>query len=386
MFKAIFNFREYNFRHYRISVLLATFLLSFIGLTVIEVVQDPKDRLYERQILGLAIGIVVALVVSLVDYHFICKFFVVFYIINMGLLIYTKLAGKAYHDAKRWLELPGIGQFMPSELTKVFLILFIAAMFARFQKKTEKFYFLVIMCILVAPPLYLILDQPDLSTTIALLVMFAGMVFLSGLTYKIIIPVLVVAIPACFGLWWYIQQDFQGLLEPYQQNRILALKYPDLYPDLMYQQDNAAIAIHAGGLTGKMLTDSTGETWKCKGLAAIESDFIYTAFAEAYGFIGCCVIIALLSYFIFRTFQTARHARDYLGMLIAGGIGTLVGGQTIIHICVNTSLFPNTGIPLPYASQGLSSLFGNYLMVGLLLNVGLQQKEKEKAEEDIVSR
>lgn len=384
MLKTIFNFKEYNFRHYNMSVLLATFLLSFIGLTVIEVVQDSEDRLYEKQIVGLVAGLTLALIVSLVDYHFVCKFFVLFYIINMGLLIATKLFGKSHHDAQRWIILPGIGQFMPSELTKVFLILFIAAMFTRYRKKIDKFYFLVIMCVLVAAPLYLILEQPDLSTTIALLAMFAGMVFLSGLTYKIIVPVLVVAVPSCVALWWYIQQDFQVLLKDYQQNRILALKYPERYPDLMYQQDNAAIAIHSGGLTGKMMFDSTGETWKCKGLAAIESDFIYTAFGEAYGFIGCCVVIGLLAYFIFRAFQTARHARDYLGMLITGGIGTLVGGQTIIHICVNTSLFPNTGIPLPYASQGLSSLVGNYLMLGLLLNVGLQRKEKEKEEEDMV--
>lgn len=384
MLKKIFNFKEYNFRHYNMSVLLAAFLLSFIGLTVIEVVQDPVDRLYEKQIVGLVAGLTLALIVSLVDYHFVCKFFVLFYIINMGLLIATKLFGKSYHDAQRWIILPGIGQFMPSELTKVFLILFIAAMFTRFRKKINKFYFLVIMCVLVAAPLYLILEQPDLSTTIALLAMFAGMVFLSGLTYKIIVPLLVVAVPTCVALWWYIQQDFQVLLEDYQQNRILALKYPERYPDLMYQQDNAAIAIHSGGLTGKMMLDSTGDTWKCKGLAAIESDFIYTAFGEAYGFIGCCVIIGLLAYFIFRAFQTARHAEDYLGMLIAGGIGTLIGGQTIIHICVNTSLFPNTGIPLPFASQGLSSLVGNYLMLGLLLNVALQRREKEKEEEDMV--
>ncbi len=387
MFKKIFNFKEYDFRHYNMSILLTAFLLSFIGLTVIEVVQDSADRLYEKQILGLVVGTMAALFVSLADYHYVCKFYVLFYFINMGLLLYTKFAGKSYHQAQRWIIIGGDGgiTLMPSELTKVLLILFIAAMFTRFHKKIDKFYFLVIMCVLVAVPLYFILEQPDLSTTIALLVMFAGMVFLSGITYKIIIPVLVVAVPACFGLWWYIQQDFQVLLHPYQQNRILALKNPELYPDLMYQQNNAAIAIHSGGLTGKMMTDSTGATWKCKGLAAIESDFIYTAFAEAYGFIGCCVVIGLLSYFIFRTFQTARHSRDFLGMMIAGGIGTLIGSQTFIHICVNTSLFPNTGIPLPYASSGLSSLLGNYLMVGLLLNIGLQSKKKEKVDKNVVS-
>ena len=99
MFKKIFNFKEYDFRHYNMSILLTAFLLSFIGLTVIEVVQESADRLYEKQILGLVVGTMAALFVSLADYHYVCKFYVLFYFINMGLLLYTKFAGKSYHQA-----------------------------------------------------------------------------------------------------------------------------------------------------------------------------------------------------------------------------------------------------------------------------------------------
>ena len=107
MFKKIFNFKEYNFRHYHMSILLAAFLLSFIGLTIIEVVQEPEDRLYEKQIIGLVIGLIAAFCVSLADYHFVCKFYVLFYIINMGLLLYTKLRGKSYHQPKSWIMIGG---------------------------------------------------------------------------------------------------------------------------------------------------------------------------------------------------------------------------------------------------------------------------------------
>ena len=142
MFKKIFNFKEYDFRHYNMSILLTAFLLSFIGLTVIEVVQESADRLYEKQILGLVVGTMAALFVSLADYHYVCKFYVLFYFINMGLLLYTKFAGKSYHQAQRWIIIGGDGgiTLMPSELTKVLLILFIAAMFTRFHKKIDKFY------------------------------------------------------------------------------------------------------------------------------------------------------------------------------------------------------------------------------------------------------
>lgn len=381
MLKRIFNFREYDFRYYNVLALFSVFCLSFIGLTVIEVLQDPADRLYERQIFGIAVGIVAALIISLIDYHFVCKFYVLLYLFNLGLLLATRLFGKAYYDAKRWLVIPKIGQIQPSEFTKVILILFWAAMLAKFHKKINKISFLLILCIVSAVPLVLILEQPDLSTTIALCVVFVSIVFLSGLTYKIIIPLILVAIPAAMGLWWYIQQDFQVLLHPYQQNRILALKNPDLYPDLMWQQENAAKAIRAGGLTGKFLTEGADSSnMLCANLPAIESDFIFSAISEAYGFIGGCIVVGLIAFFVIRAFRAAIRAKDLMGTLIAGGIGAMVAVQTIINICVNTSLFPNTGIPLPFTSSGLSSLLGNYMLVGVLMNVSLQVKQKNKEE------
>lgn len=382
MLHRIFNFKNYNFKYYNLQALLAAFMLSFIGLTVIKVVQEAEDQLYEKQILGMAVGILASLFLSLIDYHFLCKFYIVFYLANMGLLVLTRLFGYSHYDAQRWLDIPGIGQIQPSEFTKFFLIVFIAAVFNKGRKKINKIWFLIVLCAFVAMPLVLILIQPDLSTTIALFIMFACMVFLSGLTYKVILPLVAVAIPACAGVWWYIHQDFQRLLEPYQLKRILALENPELYPDLMYQQDNAMIAIRAGGLTGKLTAGGDVSSLSCRNLPAIESDFIFTLNAESYGFVGSAVIIGLIVFFVYRTFRTSLRAGDYLGMLLAGGIGSLVAVQSIINICVNLSVFPNTGIPFPFMSAGLSSLFGNYILIGLLMNVSLQTKERTKAEDD----
>ncbi len=381
MLKKIFNFQEYDFKYYNVLALFTVFFLSFIGLTVIEVLQDPADKLYERQIFGITLGLVAALVISLIDYHFICKFYILLYLANIGLLIATRLFGKAYYDAKRWLIIPKIGQIQPSEFCKLLLILFWATVLAKFHKKINKIPFLVILVVLSAIPLVLILDQPDLSTTIAIGVVFIAIVFLSGLTYKIIIPLVLLAIPSAMVLWWYIHQDFQLLLEPYQLKRILALKNPELYPDLMWQQENAAKAIRSGGLTGKFLTEGADSSnMLCAKLPAIESDFIFSAISEAYGFIGGCVLIGLVTFFVVRSFRIAIRAKDQLGTLIAAGIGTMIAVQTGINICVNTSLFPNTGIPLPFVSSGLSSLLGSYAMVGVLMNVSMQIRQKEKEE------
>lgn len=357
-------------------------MISFIGLTFIEVVQDPVDRLYEKQIIGLLAGIAIAIIVSLCDYHFLIKAYWLYYIINLGALVFTRLFGVSHYDAKRWIQVGGI-QIQPSEFTKFFLVLFVAGVLTRFYKKIDKFWFLIVVSGIVAVPLVFILIQPDLSTTIAIFVAYAMMIFLSGMTYKILLPLIVLAIPVCMGLWWYIQQPFQKLLVEYQQNRILALKNPELYPDLMWQQDNAMKAIKNGGLTGIFMTKGPDTAYlKCAKLPAIESDFIFTGIAESYGFIGVCVMIALLAFFVFQSFRIAHRAADRTGMLIAGGIGSLIAVQTIINIAVNTSIFPNTGIPFPFMSSGLSALFGNYFMLGLVLNVGVQRQGRRKDTEE----
>ena len=145
----------------------------------------------------------------------------------------------------------------------------------------------------------------------------------------------------------------------------------------MWQQTNAAKAIQSGGMVGKLLLDEEA-TLKSGLVPVIESDFIFTAIAEAFGFIGSVIVIGLFILLIFKIIQIAKRAKDFLGMLIATGIASLITFQIFVNIGVVTSLLPNTGIPLPFVSSGLSALLGSMLMVGILLNVSLQgRKVKE---------
>lgn len=370
----MFKLKEYDLKHYKVSLLGIVIILGSIGMILIQRLQDANEIQYEKQIIGYAVGILIAIFVSLVDYHFMCKLFIPLYLVNFALLFIAKFTplGKAHFDAKRWILLPVVNiEVQPSELTKIILILFFAKFFDIFRRQINKMSIIVIAFLLALIPTGLILIQTDLSTSIVIFACFMAMIFTAGLSYKIIIPALATAVPAFIALFWYVQQPYQIFLNEYQQLRILAMVNPELYPNLMYQQSNAMKAIQAGGMTGKLITGEQAPL-KASLVPVVESDFIYTAIAEAFGFLGSMAVLGLVAIVVYKAILIAKHARDFMGMMIASGIASLIMFQVFVNIGVVTSLLPNTGIPLPFLSSGLSALIGNMIMLGVLLNVGLQ--------------
>jgi rod shape determining protein RodA len=177
------------------------------------------------------------------------------------------------------------------------------------------------------------------------------------------------------GLFWYIQQDYQVLLQPYQQERVLSILNPELYPDTMYQQDNSIQSIGSGQLYGKKFTEDPGATRGYDFIPISESDFVFSIAGEELGFIGCCIIIALFAFLIYMCLITSKRAPDRLGMLIAIGMASMFMFQVFVNIGVATAILPNTGIPLPFVSSGLSSLISGFIAIGIILNIRLQPKK-----------
>ena len=139
----------------------------------------------------------------------------------------------------------------------------------------------------------------------------------------------------------------------------------------MYQQNNSVLSIASGRLYGKLLEgDEAARNYTS--VDVVESDFIWTPISEEFGFIGCIVILTLLSVIIIKCFLTAKNAKDYMGMMIAVGIGAMFCFQIFFNIGVATSILPNTGLPLPFLSNGLTSLISNMMAIGILLNIGIQ--------------
>lgn len=375
----ISKLREYNYKKYDLGILIIAILLGAIGAYMLKVMPGLAERLYLKQLTGVAFGVALAIFVSLFDYHFVAKFYILLYLFNLGLLVLVKFTkyGIDKYGATRWLGIEDVFSFQPSELTKVIMIIVLAKYFDLLKHRLDKLYTLIGAAVVMAIPTFLVLIQTDLSTSIVLVICFAVMVFVSGYSWKILLPIIAVGAPLVVALFWYVQQPGQLILTDNQQNRVLSILHPEEFPDLIYQQTNAVNAMGSGGLMGKLFTGDTsmrGTTY----VPVKESDFIFTGIGEELGFIGSATVIFLITILVLRILFIAKNASDTMGKMMAVGAATIFMVQSFINIGVVSMILPNTGIPLPFVSNGLSSVVGSYAMLGIVLNISINTRKETK--------
>lgn len=364
---------RYQLRNFRFPLVILVMALSMIGILVVG---SAKPSLQSRQIFGVVLGAIVMLVVALFDYNWVLKFYWLMYIVNIILLVLVKLVGKESHGAQRWLDL-GFTTLQPSDLTKIFMILFFAKYLMKHEEDLNTPKTIIKAVLLILPSLVLIVTQPNLSNTICISVLFCVLMFLGGLSYKFIRNTLFIVVPLVAVFLFIAIQPDQTLLKTYQQKRILSWLEPDKYADAEAQQQiNSLMAIGSGQATGKGL-NNTGATSVKNGnwIPEPQTDFIFAIIGEELGFVGCCIIIILLLLIVFQCISIGKRAQNLSGQIICGGIAALITIQSFINISVATRIFPNTGIPLPFVSYGLTSLVSFFIGIGLVLNVGLQPKK-----------
>lgn len=371
----LLNFRKpYKLKDYKFTLVILVLAISFIGVLVV----GSANEIYQsRQILGLVIGVIAMIIVSLIDYKWITNFYWILYAGAVFMLAIVLIPGIGVYvnGARRWINI-GI-QFQPSELAKILLIIFFAKFIMKHEQDLNEKKTIIKAVILIAIPLVLILKEPNLSTTICTALLFCFLMYVGGLSYRFIGTVLLITIPVAVIFLSLVVQPDQKILDDYQQRRILAWLEPEKYAtDDAYQQNNSVMAIGSGQLTGKGLNNNTTTSVK-NGNFILEpqTDFIFAIVGEELGFVGCCLVIALLLLIVIECILIGRKAQDKSGMIICCGVGSLIGIQTFINIAVATQIFPNTGIPLPFVSYGLTSLVSLYIGIGLVLNVGLQPKK-----------
>lgn len=365
-------FKQYKLKNYKFILVMLVVCLNTIGVLLVGSA-SPGDQ--KKQIFGMVSGLAIMLVVSLIDYSFILRFSWLIYLFAVALLGLVIVAGESSKGAQRWFRIGGF-QFQPSELVKILMILFFAYYFMKHEEKINSMKVLFSSFVLIGVPLVLILKQPNLSTTIVLALVFAALLFVAGLSYKIVVGVLAVGVPSFFILVTLIIQDKFPLIHSYQLGRILGWLYPEKYPDIAYQQQNSIMAIGSGLLWGKGLgNDDPTSVKNGKFILEPQNDFIFAVAGEELGFVGSAVIILLLLFITIECIFIARKAKDTAGKLICCGMAALVGFQSIVNISVATGLMPNTGVTLPFVSYGLTSLWSLYIGIGLILNVGLQPKK-----------
>ena len=369
--------KRYSIRNYNFRLVIYLVVLTVLGILVIGSAKEGNNQ--SRQIMGLVLGLAAMIVISLFDYAFILRFAWIWYGLNLVLLTAVIAGlGSSHKGATRWIEIAGI-QFQPSELSKIVLILFFAAFLQKHREKVNSLKILFIYALLAGIPLFLVFREPDLSTTIVTALICLTLLFIGGLSYKIVLGGLAVAVPSLLVALYVIASSppgADGALEGYQNVRILAWLYPELYPQQALQTQNSMMAIGSGQLSGKGLYNTDVTSIKSGGfIAEAHTDFIFTVVGEELGFIGSALVVILMALIALECLIVARRAKDLSGRLICCGMAALIAFQSFVNICVVTGLFPNTAVTLPFVSYGLTSLVTNFAGMGFVLNVGLQPRK-----------
>jgi rod shape determining protein RodA len=376
--------KQYKLRFYNFRLVILLLAISGIG---IELVGTASSSLRSRQMMGVIMGMIFLLILSLMDYSWLLNFQWVMYGLNIVLLLAVRVFGSSANGAERWVRI-GSFTFQPTELSKIIIILFFARFFMDHEEDLNTFKTLAKAAILLAIPLVLIYIQPDMKNTITIILLFCILIYVAGLSYKIIGGAILIIIPLAIIFLSIVVQPDQKLIKEYQRDRIMSFLYPENeeYSDDIEQQNNSKMAIASGELLGKWLSgdDDVSSVNDGNFVAENQTDFIFAVAGEEYGFIGCSVIVIILLCIAVECVRMSLRAKDLSGKIICCGMGSLVALQSFINICVATGIAPNTGTPLPFVSYGLTSLVSLFIGMGLVLNVGLQSsaynKELQKKE------
>ena len=361
--------KQEAWKHFDFWLFGTVVILCIFGIAMIRSAVAGNEGLADlanRQTIWMSVTIGVILVVGMVDYHYYGALSRLMYIATAVLLAVIFVIGKVSFGAKRWLD-TGFFFIQPAELAKIVMILVLADFFARHRDDPKDLRWVFNSFILTASVVIWILLQPNLSNSLVIFVLWAALLWLGGLPTKYLALFAVMAVVV--GVIAF------PFLEPYQQGRVLDFVFPDPNDRIgnTYNVDQALVAIGSGGLFGQGYGHSTQV--QLRFLQVRHTDYIFSAMAAEFGFVGTVLIIALLVFVIFRCFRAASQASDVYGSYIAYGVAILLSFQTAVNIGVNLSLIPVTGLTLPFISYGGSSLLSLGLGIGLVESVAARHKE-----------
>ena len=312
-----------------------------------------------RQVIFAAVGFLGMVALMNLDYRRLQEPAVVFPAVGLELilLVGALFSGKS-HNVHRWIHL-GPLSFEPSELSKLAIVLFLAYFLALRRDEVNDFgHTLAPLGLITGLTVGMVLKEPDLGTSLAILFVVAAMLFVAGLRLSYFGLALAAAIPAFY---------FMVFRVPYQWRRIEAFLDPNKDRlGMGFQALQAKIAVATGGLTGTGLMEGTQKLFY---LPEPHNDFIFAVIGEELGFVGAVVVVALFGVILWRGLRAAVRCQDTFGRLLAIGLTTMLVGQALVNVSVVLSLLPTKGIPLPLVSYGGTSLIIDLMAVGILLNI-----------------
>ncbi|MDO8483370.1 MAG: rod shape-determining protein RodA [Candidatus Limnocylindrales bacterium] len=319
---------------------------------------------FSRGLMWAAIAAVVFVLATAFDYRWLKTLAWPIYAVQLGLLVLTLLIGDGIGGSARWVEI-GPLTFQFSEIAKILMIIVLASYLSSRGRGLDSFASILGACLLVAPPLALVMLQPDLGTSLVFGAILAGMLWMSGASLRWLTVLGAGAVAMAPTAWTYVLLD-------YQKERLSS--FLDANPDLQgagYQLNQAQIAVGSGGFIGKGLTNGTQTQGNFLPVQA--TDFVFATLAEELGFIGGVVLFLLFILLLWRVLVAGWRSKDAFGTLFAAGVASMILFQLVVNVGMVLGMMPITGIPLPFVTHGGASLVSMAAGLGILQSINIRQ-------------
>ena len=352
------------------AALLATLGLVMAYTNSVESGSSPLDAgtTFTRGLMWAGIAIVTFVLATAFDYRWLKTLSWPVYGLQLGLLALTLAIGDGIGGSARWINL-GPLTFQFSELAKILMIVVLAQYLASRQARLDSLRAILGACVLVGPPLILVMLQPDLGTSLVFAAILAGMLWMSGASL-VWLGALAAGVVAMIPIaWTYILRD-------YQKERLTSFLNPT--PDITgsgYQLYQSQIAVGSGGWFGRGLTNGT----QAQGdfLPVQATDFVFSVLAEELGFVGGLVLFVLFALLLWRVLVAGWRSRDPFGTMFAAGMASMILFQLVVNVGMVMGIMPITGIPLPFVTHGGASLVSMAIGLGILQSINIRQTRAE---------
>ncbi|MBK7742756.1 MAG: rod shape-determining protein RodA [Betaproteobacteria bacterium] len=349
----------------RIDTFLLTVAMAIVGVGLITLYSatDQSFARIDNQLVSLGVALVLMWLIANVPPQTIARVALPLYVLGVVLLVGVALFGVTVNGSKRWLNL-GIARIQPSELMKIALPLMLAWYFQKFEGRLGWKDFLL-AAVLIVVPVYLIKRQPDLGTSLLIGASGFYVLYLAGLSWKVIVGLAALAGAAAPMVW--------PLLRTYQQERILTFLDPTRDPlGTGYHSTQASIAIGSGGVTGKGWLNGTQTHLDF--LPERHTDFIFAVFGEEFGLVGNVTLLVLYLLLVGRGLVITANASTLFARLIAGAVTLMLFTYAFVNMGMVSGVLPIVGVPLPMMSYGGTALVSLFVGLGILMSVQAHRK------------
>ena len=368
---------EYRKAFFRLDyvLLLAVTAIVLIGLVVLNSASAAENGNHVfKQIVAIALGLIIFFISLNFEYNIFSKYYRQVYVFTIIMLVAVLLVGHEAGGAKSWFKFPVFGNFQPSEVAKILLIVSYAKFLEDRRGHLNTLWELIQAFAFFVPPVLLILMQPDMGSAMVFIAIMIGMLFMAGANWKWLLGIFgggfVVGIAYIIGIW---KLGWWSPLQPHQLNRFLVLFDSSIDKQgVGWNAWQAKIAIGNGGFFGQGI--GAGTQSASEFLPAQWTDFIFAVLCEETGFVGAMITLGLFAVLFYRGIKIAIQSRDLYGSLVAIGVVTMYFFHVFENVGMNVGIMPIAGIPLPFISYGGSATLANFMGIALLENIYMRRE------------